>query len=66
MTSSEGYFIPSFISDKKGNIRVGGHLCCLVVEFASHGTLKDYLVSHRRKKLPLKTVLQMALDIARG
>ncbi|KAG6502490.1 hypothetical protein ZIOFF_034769 [Zingiber officinale] len=43
-----------------------GRACCVVVEYVAGGTLKQYLIKNRRKKLPLKIVVQIALDLARG
>lgn len=40
--------------------------CCVIVEFISGGTLKQYLIKNRRKKLAYKVVVQLALDLARG
>ncbi|XP_050218070.1 serine/threonine-protein kinase STY13-like [Mercurialis annua] len=40
--------------------------CCVVVEYLAGGTLKQYLIRNRRKKLPFKVVIQLALDLARG
>jgi len=40
--------------------------CCVIVEFISAGTLKQYLIKNRRKKLAYKVVVQLALDLARG
>uniref|UniRef100_A0A7N0TMT3 Protein kinase domain-containing protein n=1 Tax=Kalanchoe fedtschenkoi TaxID=63787 RepID=A0A7N0TMT3_KALFE len=40
--------------------------CCVVVEYLNGGTLKNYLIRNRRKKLPFKVVVQLALDLARG
>lgn len=40
--------------------------CCVVVEFLAGGTLKSFLIKNRKKKLPLKTVIQLALDLSRG
>ncbi|KAL2537985.1 Protein kinase superfamily protein [Forsythia ovata] len=42
------------------------NVCCLVVEYLAGGTLKSYLIKNRIKKLPLKVVVRIALDIARG
>ncbi|KAI3995064.1 hypothetical protein MKX01_020836 [Papaver californicum] len=39
--------------------------CCVVVEYLP-GTLKNFLIKHRNRKLPYKTVIQLALDLARG
>ncbi|XP_074573405.1 serine/threonine-protein kinase 52-like [Curcuma longa] len=51
-----------------GNVSCGlpGRACCVVVEYLAGGTLKQYLIKNRRKKLPLKIVVQIALDLARG
>ncbi|KAL8481721.1 hypothetical protein ACS0TY_028025 [Phlomoides rotata] len=40
--------------------------CCVLVEFLSGGTLKNHLFKNRKKKLPFKVVIQLALDLARG
>ncbi|KAJ4842786.1 hypothetical protein Tsubulata_024930 [Turnera subulata] len=40
--------------------------CCVVVEFLPGGTLKQFLIRNRRKKLALKVVVQLALDLSRG
>ncbi|XP_044485915.1 serine/threonine-protein kinase STY13-like isoform X1 [Mangifera indica] len=40
--------------------------CCVVVEYLPGGTLKQYLIRNRRKKLAFKVVIQLALDLARG
>ncbi|OAY75633.1 Serine/threonine-protein kinase STY8 [Ananas comosus] len=40
--------------------------CCVAVEFLAGGTLKQYLIKNRRKKLAYKVVIQLALDLARG
>ncbi|KAG6476109.1 serine/threonine-protein kinase STY13-like [Zingiber officinale] len=40
--------------------------CCVVVEYLPGGTLKQYLIKNRRKKLPFKIVVQLALDLSRG
>ncbi|GJP42484.1 hypothetical protein CLOM_g2039 [Closterium sp. NIES-68] len=64
-----GFMIPSFErgrGGRKGDIRVEGSLCCLVVEYVPGGTLKDYLIANRRRKLPLRTVVQLAADMAKG
>ncbi|KAI3729022.1 hypothetical protein L6452_17668 [Arctium lappa] len=39
---------------------------CIVSEYVKGGTLRSYLSKNRHKKLPLKTVLRLALDIAKG
>ncbi|XVF66637.1 hypothetical protein PTKIN_Ptkin10aG0052900 [Pterospermum kingtungense] len=40
--------------------------CCVVVEYLPGGTLKQYLIRNRRKKLAFKVVVQLALDLSRG
>ncbi|XP_058106199.1 serine/threonine-protein kinase STY13-like [Magnolia sinica] len=40
--------------------------CCVVVEYLAGGTLKQYLIKNRRKKLAFKIVIQLALDLSRG
>ncbi|GLT78580.1 hypothetical protein SLA2020_501100 [Shorea laevis] len=40
--------------------------CCVVVEYLPGGTLKQYLIRNRRKKLAFKVVIQLALDLSRG
>ncbi|XP_019057562.1 PREDICTED: serine/threonine-protein kinase HT1-like isoform X2 [Tarenaya hassleriana] len=40
--------------------------CCVVVEYLPGGTLKQFLIRNRRKKLAYKLVIQLALDLSRG
>lgn len=40
--------------------------CCVVVEYLPGGTLKQFLIRNRRKKLAFKVVVQLALDLSRG
>lgn len=40
--------------------------CCVVVEYISGGNLKQFLIRNRKKKLPFKVVIRLALDLARG
>ncbi|GAB2213726.1 hypothetical protein Droror1_Dr00018039 [Drosera rotundifolia] len=40
--------------------------CCVVVEYLPGGTLKNYIYRNRKKKLPIKVVVQLALDLSRG
>uniref|UniRef100_A0A7N0ZRW2 non-specific serine/threonine protein kinase n=1 Tax=Kalanchoe fedtschenkoi TaxID=63787 RepID=A0A7N0ZRW2_KALFE len=51
-------------SDCQNNIP--SRACCVVVEYVAGGTLKNYLIRNRRKKLPYKAVIRIALDLARG
>lgn len=45
---------------------VPSRACCVVVEYLAGGTLKNYLIKNRRKKLAFKVVIQLALDLSRG
>lgn len=47
-------------------IQVPSRTCCVVVEYLAGGTLKNYLIKNRRKKLAFKVVIQLALDLSRG
>ncbi|CAN6999596.1 unnamed protein product [Brassica rapa subsp. trilocularis] len=40
--------------------------CCVVVEYLPGGTLKQYLFRNRRRKLAIRVVVQLALDLSRG
>lgn len=40
--------------------------CCVIVEYLPGGTLKNFLIRNRRKKLAYKIVIQLALDLSRG
>ncbi|CAL1411293.1 unnamed protein product [Linum trigynum] len=54
---------------KVANKQSDGHTaraCCAVVEYLPGGTLKQYLIRNRRKKLAYKVVIQLALDLSRG
>lgn len=46
--------------------RIPSRACCVVVEYLPGGTLKQFLIKNRRKKLPYKVVIQLALDLSRG
>ncbi|KAK4373196.1 hypothetical protein RND71_008580 [Anisodus tanguticus] len=39
---------------------------CIVVEYVSGGTLRSHLLKNSIQKLPLNSVIQLALDVARG
>ncbi|KAI3763131.1 hypothetical protein L1987_53581 [Smallanthus sonchifolius] len=54
------------IQIENGQISMPSNICCVVVEYLPGGALKNYLIKNRRKKLPFKVVVQMALDLARG
>lgn len=40
--------------------------CCVVVEYLPGGTLKNFLIRNRKKKLAFKIIIQLALDLSRG
>lgn len=50
----------------EGNSTLPPRACCVVVEFLPGGTLKNFLFKNCTKKLPLKIVVQLALDLSRG
>ncbi|XP_024357689.1 serine/threonine-protein kinase 52 [Physcomitrium patens] len=58
--------IPSAVDGDDGFHHVPNNACCVVVEFLAGGTLKDFLIRHRRRKLSYKVVVELALDVARG
>ncbi|CAG7866299.1 unnamed protein product [Brassica rapa] len=56
-------------NDSGGRGGSGAHparACCVVVEYVAGGTLKKFLIKKYRSKLPIKDVIQLALDLARG
>lgn len=58
--------IPQKSSTSNIQIPIPSQACCVVVEYLAGGTLKQYLIKNRRKKLPYKVVIQLALDLSRG
>ncbi|MBA0716844.1 hypothetical protein Golax_004703 [Gossypium laxum] len=58
--------IPSKDSTSESNNSLPSRACCVVVEYLPGGTLKNYLIRNRRKKLAFKVVIQLALDLSRG
>uniref|UniRef100_A0A803LFN4 Protein kinase domain-containing protein n=1 Tax=Chenopodium quinoa TaxID=63459 RepID=A0A803LFN4_CHEQI len=40
--------------------------CCVIVEYLAGGTLKNYLIRNRKRKLAIKVVIRLALDLSRG
>ncbi|KAL2922650.1 Serine/threonine-protein kinase STY13 [Bienertia sinuspersici] len=40
--------------------------CCVVVEYIPGGTLKQFLIRNRRKKIAFKDVIHLSLGLARG
>ncbi|XP_020534123.1 serine/threonine-protein kinase STY13 isoform X3 [Jatropha curcas] len=51
---------------KDGQTSFPSRACCVVVEYLPGGTLKQYLIRNRRRKLAYKVVIQIALDLSRG
>ncbi|GFZ19716.1 protein kinase superfamily protein [Actinidia rufa] len=58
--------IPSNNTSSDANNSLPSRACCVVVEYLPGGTLKKYLIRNCRKKLSLKVVIQLALDLSRG
>ncbi|MQL87354.1 hypothetical protein Taro_019897 [Colocasia esculenta] len=54
------------IQTENGQLGMPSNVCCVVVEYLAGGALKSFLIKNRRKKLPFKVVVQIALDLARG
>jgi len=54
------------IQTESGQISMPNNICCVVVEYLAGGALKNYLIKNRKRKLPFKVVIQLALDLARG
>ena len=51
---------------EEGELGIPKNACCVVVEYLPGGNLKSYLIKNAKRKLALKVVVQIALDIARG
>ncbi|KAK8684738.1 hypothetical protein V6N13_040754 [Hibiscus sabdariffa] len=58
--------IPSKNPSAESQNPLPSRACCVVVEYLPGGTLKQYLIRNRRKKLAFKVVVQLALDLSRG
>ncbi|KAJ0038726.1 hypothetical protein Pint_23001 [Pistacia integerrima] len=59
--------ITKFIGATMGLLTPGKRSCLsCVAEYLPGGTLRSYLIKNRKKKLPFKIVIQLALDLARG
>ena len=58
--------IPSNNTSNDAHNSLPSIACCVVVEYVPGGTLKKYLIRNCRKKLSLKVVIQLALDLSRG
>ncbi|KAG8384816.1 hypothetical protein BUALT_Bualt04G0157700 [Buddleja alternifolia] len=54
------------IQKDNGHFGTPHNVCCVIVEYLPGGTLKNFLIKNRRKKLAFKVVIQLALDLARG
>ncbi|GJP39541.1 hypothetical protein CLOM_g23903 [Closterium sp. NIES-68] len=62
----DSYCLPSTVEDHRGVLRVGSHVCCVVLEYLAGGTLKHVLIKHYHRKLSVQRVVHIALDIAEG
>ncbi|OMP05097.1 hypothetical protein COLO4_09056 [Corchorus olitorius] len=58
--------IPTKGASTENNNSLPSRACCVVVEYLPGGTLKNFLIRNRRKKLAFKVVIQIALDLSRG
>lgn len=58
--------MPSKSESSEGHNSLPSRACCVVVEYLPGGTLKKFLIRNVRKKLALKVVIQIALDLSRG
>ncbi|KAF8388094.1 hypothetical protein HHK36_026760 [Tetracentron sinense] len=58
--------IPPKNPSSDGHSSLPSRACCVVVEYQPGGTLKQFLIRNRRKKLAFKIVIQLALDLSRG
>ncbi|KAL4564529.1 hypothetical protein LXL04_028593 [Taraxacum kok-saghyz] len=58
--------IPANKHSSDGPTELPSKACCVVVEFLRGGTLKGLLYKNRKRKLPYKVVIQLALDLSRG
>ncbi|KAH9623367.1 hypothetical protein KSS87_012623 [Heliosperma pusillum] len=58
--------IPVNNSSKGGRDAKPSRACCVVVEYLAGGTLKEYLIKNKKRKLAIKVVIQFALDLSRG
>ncbi|MFS7918921.1 putative dual-specificity kinase TKL-Pl-4 family [Helianthus anomalus] len=58
--------IPEKTSSDGPTDKLPSKACCVVVEYIAGGTLKGLLYKNRRRKLPYKVVIQLAMDLARG
>eukprot|EP00249_Psilotum_nudum_P013568 c24402_g1_i1 orf=218-1354(-) len=58
--------IPSHDQGSDSFLHLASNVCCVIVEYLAGGTLKDFLIRHRRRKLTFKVVMQLALDLSRG
>lgn len=58
--------IPSKSTSSDEQNSLPSRACCVIVEYLQGGTLKNFLIRNRRKKLAYKIVIQLALDLSRG
>ncbi|KAH7517245.1 serine/threonine-protein kinase STY13 [Ziziphus jujuba] len=58
--------IPSNSTSSDDQNSLPSRACCVIVEYLPGGTLKNFLIRNRRRKLAYKIVIQLALDLSRG
>ncbi|GAB4830411.1 Serine threonine-protein kinase [Ancistrocladus abbreviatus] len=58
--------VPASNTSNGGHDSFPSRASCVVVEYLPGGMLKNYLIRNRRKKLAIKIVVQLALDLSRG
>ncbi|XP_068649846.1 serine/threonine-protein kinase 54-like [Aristolochia californica] len=66
MGTSELKILPNNTSNNGDYVSIPSRACCVVVDYLPGGTLKQYLIKNRRRKLAYKAVIQLALDLSRG
>ncbi|XP_068634197.1 serine/threonine-protein kinase 54 [Aristolochia californica] len=66
MGTSELKIPPTNTSNNGNHDSIPSRACCVVVEYLPGGTLKQYLIKNRKRKLAYKVVIQLALDLSRG
>ncbi|RHN75564.1 putative dual-specificity kinase [Medicago truncatula] len=58
--------IPTKNSSTNNQGSLPSRACCVIVKFLPGGTLKQYFIRNRWKKLAYRIVVQFALDLSRG
>ncbi|XP_022955441.1 serine/threonine-protein kinase STY17-like [Cucurbita moschata] len=65
-TKARNLQIPSKLSSMDHQSSISPTTCCVVVEYLPGGTLIEFLIRNRKRKLPFKDAIQLALDLSRG